>query len=50
MVISTQGKTYVWGSGENGQLGLGKETKESIIPIQVGQGMEFEDEIVVDAQ
>jgi alpha-tubulin suppressor-like RCC1 family protein len=50
MVVSTLGKIYVWGSGENGQLGLGKEIKESIVPIQVGLDTEFENEVVVDAQ
>ena len=41
MAIWSAGKIYVWGSGENGQLGLGSDIKESIIPIQVGSDSHF---------
>lgn len=47
MAISVTGKVFVWGSGENGQLGLGIDIKESIIPMQLGVGTEFEKEHVI---
>lgn len=50
MAISISGKVYVWGSGENGQLGLGLDIKESVIPIQVGEGTSFWEEKVIDGQ
>jgi len=48
MALSSNGKIFVWGWGENGQLGLGIQIKESIVPIQVGIGTEFEAKTVIE--
>ncbi|CAI2377265.1 unnamed protein product [Moneuplotes crassus] len=48
MAISSHGKVYTWGCGESGQLGLGVEIKESVIPIQIGVGTEFEQKNVIE--
>ena len=48
MAIWTSGKVYVWGSGENGQLALGSDIKESIIPIQVGTDTFFDQEKIIE--
>jgi alpha-tubulin suppressor-like RCC1 family protein len=48
MSISTEGTVHVWGCGENGQLGLGADIKESIVPIKLSLGNELDPKHVIE--
>ena len=37
MALDTQGKIYVWGRNDHGQLGLGKEMRDKNLDIKSGQ-------------
>jgi len=50
MAITTEGKVFVWGCGENGQLGLGVDIKEALIPIEIGEDTMLENEKVIEGQ
>lgn len=49
LAVCTNGKVYTWGSGENGQLGLGVDVKETDSPSKVGEGTYIQNEHIIDA-